>query len=222
MNQDNKDLPEGYKMTELGIFPEHWELAKLNDVLDLLSNGLTLPQNKDGQGIPLTRIETIADEKIDISRVGYLQGLTQKIVERYKLHAGDILFSHINSEPMLGKTAIYEGFPPLLIHGMNLLLIRVNEEICCPEYLNNLFKIYRYKGIFVGLGSRAVGQASINQGKLRFLDIILPPMPEQKEIAKVLSTIQKAIETQDKIIVVPFWRVKLMGEDNKNKADWKP
>lgn len=189
-----------FKQTEIGLIPEEWEVVKLGGYLELLRNGTTKKQNKDGLGYPITRIETIADARIDSERVGYINNFSKSEVERYLMEIEDILLSHINSEPHLGKTAIYEGFPPTLIHGMNLLLIRAKRCFLNSYFLNFLFNFYRLKGIFINLASRAVGQSSINQGKIKALQIPLPPLPEQEKIARVLSKIQQAIEQQDKII----------------------
>ncbi len=167
----SNDIPEGFKMTEIGLIPEEWSIVRLEDVINLIRNGLTIAQNKNGNGIPVTRIETIANERIDSTRVGHIEQLSQSYIDNYRLKYGDILISHINSESQLGKSAIYEDSPPFIIHGMNLLLIRVEQSKCDAHYLNLLFKFYRSRGIFVGLGARAVGQASINQGRLKSLNI---------------------------------------------------
>jgi type I restriction enzyme S subunit len=37
----------------------------LGEVILFVRNGTTLKQNKEGKGLPVTRIETISDEKID-------------------------------------------------------------------------------------------------------------------------------------------------------------
>jgi len=200
MNDDRKDMPNGFRDTPLGPLPEDWQVVRLGEVIALIRNGLTKRQAKDGHGIPVSRIETIADGTIDFSRVGYVSDLSQSEIDKYALRDGDILFSHINSEPMLGKTAVYRKYMPTLIHGMNLLLIRSRQNLYLSEFANYQFQFLRSKGVFMGLAARAVGQASINQGKLKSLEIPLPPLSEQCAIAQVLSTIQRAIEATERVI----------------------
>lgn len=146
---ENEVIREGFRMTELGPLPEEWEVVRLGDCLDLLRNGITKKQNKSSRGLPVSRIETISTGKVNVQRVGYILGLSDDEIERYKLQEGDILFSHINSEPYLGNSAIYESEPKNLIHGMNLLLFRTKVSILNSKFLNFLFNCYRQKQIFL-------------------------------------------------------------------------
>ncbi|WP_457750794.1 restriction endonuclease subunit S [Thermococcus sp.] len=189
-----------FKKTPIGEIPEDWEVVRLKDVLLILRNGLTSRQNKEGVGYPITRIETIAMERIDPSKVGFVENVSPKDLEKYRLYPGDILFSHINSLAHIGKTAIYEGKPNLLLHGMNLLLLRPDNEKIESWYLLWLLKFYRERGIFKNIAKKAVNQASINQTELGKLKIPLPPLPEQKKIAEILRTVDEAIEKTDEAI----------------------
>lgn len=165
-----------------------------------MRNGLTAKQVQDGGEFKVSRIETIGGGWIDESRVRFTSGLKEKDVEKYLLRKGDILFSHINSDRHLGKTGFAERDYDDLLHGMNLLLIRANPDVFDPDFLNRVFQYYRDKGVFIAICSRAVNQSSINQAKMKALELPLPPLPEQKKIAHILSTVQRAIEAQERII----------------------
>ena len=175
--------------------PKGWKLTKLGNILCRMTNGLNIEQTDvcSIDSFPISRIETIANEKIDFSRVKYCTpSIDQK--QKYLLEDGDILFSHINSDKHLGKTAIYKDIEPL-IHGVNLLLLRCNSELYNSGMLNYLLRYYRYTGVFMGIAQRAVNQSSINQKKLSNLDIPLPPLTEQKQIAEKLDKLFDQIET---------------------------
>ena len=182
---------EPRKQTEIGEIPESWEVVKLEDVLSYIGNGLTNKQNKVGDGYPVTRIETISDDCINAERVGYVNNLPNDKVEKYRLCYGDILLSHINSEPQLGRAVIFEEEPNFLLHGMNLLRMQANTEIISPFFLNFIFGVYRNRGVFIALASRAVGQSSINQSRMKSLMIPLPSLSEQNIIANVFRAIDK-------------------------------
>ena len=131
------------------LLPPNWQRVPLEGVVIRMSNGITKRQTKDRQGLAVSRIETISQGVIDFSRVGYLNNLSPSEVENYRLHGGDILFSHINSDLHLGKTAVISMNTDPLLHGMNLLLIRVDQKKVVPVFLHWLFNYYRVAGLFM-------------------------------------------------------------------------
>lgn len=189
-----------------------WPRKALGECLNLIRNGLSRTQNKESKGLPVSRIETISRDKIDPAKVGYLDNLTEAEVAEYSLLPGDVLFSHINSEPQLGRTALYQGEPPVLIHGMNLLVLRASDALDA-SFLHFQCAHLRETAAFVALAGRAVGQSSINQGRLKTLEISLPPKKEQRRIAALLSTVQRAVEHQEKLIA--------LTAELKNALMWK-
>jgi type I restriction enzyme S subunit len=173
--------------------PPGWRWVRLADAIVSLSNGTTAVQNRAGVGIPVTRIETIRNEVIDPKRVGYIREPTEALMAKFRLNIGDILFSHINSDPHLGKTAVYLGEPAVLLHGMNLIRIVPKKDSVDSAFLNYLFKCFRLQGVFVQIAQRAIGQSSINQTKMKNLPIPLPPLAEQRRIVAHLEGVQEKI-----------------------------
>jgi len=184
---NNDNLPE---------LPKGWGWTKLATVITKMSNGISKRQTKDGIGIPVSRIETIADETINLKRVGWLRDLTPETIEKYKLLPNDILFSNINSDLHLGKTAIFNMPNVTLLHGMNLLLLRPNSAIVMPKYFNFLLKHYRFSGYFVSIAQHAVNQSSINQTKLKDIAVCLAPIAEQK---RIVAEIERHFSIADQI-----------------------
>src|SRR5206468_5777899 len=113
-------LKPGYSSLQI---PFDWKVKKLGDISDKIENGLSYDGKIRISGLPITRIETISNEEINIKKVGHVEAIDSHTEKRYKLRYGDILFSHINSLEHVGKTAIYKDIPPILIHGMNLIRI---------------------------------------------------------------------------------------------------
>lgn len=181
-----------------------WNSIKLGEesppALLAMRNGLTTKQDQDKGDYKVSRIETIGGGWIDETRVRFASDVREKDVENYRIQKGDILFSHINSDPHLGKTGFAERNYEDLLHGMNLLLIRANPDVFEAAFLNRVFQYYRNIGVFISICSRSVNQSSINQAKLKAVEVPLPPLPEQKKIAHILSTVQRAIEAQERII----------------------
>lgn len=170
------------------MWPDSWKEISLEDVILRMTNGSNAAQfDTPFTGtFPITRIETIANETIDLNRVKFVK-IDDLGVAKFQLKKGDILFSHINSDKHLGKTALFDA-DDILIHGINLLLIRV-VNYYDSEFLNYLFKLFRAEGKFIEIAQKAVNQSSINQKKLKQFKIPLPPHQEQIDIKNRLNDI---------------------------------
>ena len=107
-------------------------------------------------------------------------------IEKYALKKNDILFSHINSDVHLGKTAIFKNQTNILIHGINLLLIRLSKD-ALPDFFNYQFRYKRKNGEFISIAQKSVNQSSINQPGLKNLDFVLPPLPTQLSIVSKIE-----------------------------------
>ena len=177
--------------------PKDWQIKKLGDICVKMSNGSSAKQFEDQIGLPISRIETIWNETIDLKRVKYIYENDEAFIEKYALKENDILFSHINSDIHLGKTALFKNQTKILIHGINLLLIRLCEE-AQPDFFNYQFNYKRRKGEFITIASKSVNQSSINQPKLKNIDFVLPPPETQQaivsKIEELFSELDKGIE----------------------------
>jgi type I restriction enzyme S subunit len=188
-------------MNENIKLPEGWKRVKLGEVAERITNGFVYGfSDIKKDGIPITRIETISEGYIDKNKLGYISEELYPYIKKYHLKTGDILFSHINSLEHVGKTAIYNNFPPFLVHGMNLLLLRFKNSMCYPFFLIYLLKKENIRNEIKNLSGQAVNQVSIKPFELSNLNIPLPPLPEQHKIAEILEIVDNAIEKTDRII----------------------
>jgi type I restriction enzyme S subunit len=198
----------------------------LESIVAKIGNGIDaeqIDQPSDGM-LPISRIETIWDGVIDFERVKYAE-VTKAEIDKYALQSGDILFSHINSPTHIGKTAIYRS-DQTLIHGINLLLIRVDQKKCYPEYLNYYFKSDNVRALFRARCKKAVNQASLNQPDVLSLEVPLPPLTEQKRIASLLARADRlrrlrgaADDLGDALLQSVF--LEMFGDVVRNEKGWE-
>ncbi|MFQ1946961.1 restriction endonuclease subunit S [Aeromonas veronii] len=179
-----KALPEIGEEEKPFELPAGWEFTRVGSIINRISNGFSGVQNKEGNGFPLTRIESISESVINMGRVGYSPSIPHDKLNYYRLNQGDILLSHINSDLHVGKTAIFHGNHELY-HGVNLLLIRTSCLVSY-DYIDLVFNQLRLSGYFLSVAQHAIGQSSINQSIVQSVLIPLPPLDEQHRIvAKV-------------------------------------
>jgi len=113
----------------------------------------------------------------------------------YVLKTGDILMSHINSVSHLGKTAYYENIgDETIIHGMNLLCLRLKKEQVDYKYTFYYLNSPFFKRQIPKITKKSVNQASFTVTALKQLKFILPPLNMQKRIADILDKTQEIID----------------------------
>ena len=85
-----------------------WEIKKIGQCFSSINNGANIKQIKGASGLPITRIETISNDRFNRDRMGYANIIDYKPYSKYLLCDGDILMSHINSMKFLGRAVVYK------------------------------------------------------------------------------------------------------------------
>jgi restriction endonuclease S subunit len=177
---------------EIGEIPEDWEVVRLGDNIEKPQYGISISATDENTGTRLLRITDIQDEKVDWTLVPFCR-CTKDEVEKYQLKEGDILVARIGATT--GKSYFIKNVPQS-VFGSYLIRIRAKASLD-PNYLSYYFQtnIYWFQ-INLAKGGRLKG--GINIPLLENLKIPLPPLPEQREIAEILQTIDQKIEIEKK------------------------
>ena len=203
------------------------KIFKLKDISEFIRNGVTIKQDiSSKEGIPITRIETISKGTIDFNKLGYANIFKIEKYKEWLLKKGDILISHINSEKHLGKSAIYLDNNYDIIHGMNLLCIRVIDKKVFPEYLQLFFKTNQYKKQIKKITKKSVNQASFSVNDFKEILITVPDLNIQEKIIKKIKVLEKILENNKLKLVYLSELTKslftrMFGDIKSNDKNWK-
>lgn len=171
------------------------EKVRLGDCFPYIKNGYNVRQGKDKGGMPITRIETLSDNQFNRDKVGYADIFSTEGLENRILQDGDILMSHINSLPYLGRSVMYRARPgEIFIHGMNLLRLKADRSVVEPEYAELYFRSPSFKQHVLKIAKKAVNQASFSVGNLKELEFPLMSLCDQRDVIERLSSIAAQIE----------------------------
>lgn len=186
------EVMEGYKETELGVLPQDWELVRLGEVA-LVTAGGSAPQGDHffGGKNPFIRVQHI-DEVI--SRVSGWNLITDEAVAKYSLRLfprGTIIFPKSGASIRLEKRAILPVDAYIVSH---LCAVLPDVQKVHDIFLFHTLRFVRFAE------SKAEGYPTLSLSEIKETLIPLPPLPEQCKIAHILSTIQRVIELQDRII----------------------
>ena len=173
--------------------PNNWCWATINGVTEFIKNGAQIKQFKGASGIPITRIETISNSEMDLSRMGYADITDGDDFKDHYIKNGDILMSHINSRIHIGKCALCNVGVNKIIHGMNLLRIRCRNQIM-PEYMVLYFRSTTFYNLIEPYIKNAVNQASINITNLQNILVPVPPYREQRKITLMVNKLFSTID----------------------------
>ena len=195
---------------ELELNQYGWKYLPLSALVTIEpQNGLYKPQSdyvRDDSGVPILRIDAFYDGKVtDFSK---LRRLICSSVERerYLLRENDIVINRVNSIEYLGKCAHITGMLEDTVFESNMMRFHLDESVIEAGFAVHLLCTkYIHKQI-MNRAKKAVNQASINQGDVMSLQLLVPPLTLQKQfiafveqVDKSKFRIQKSLSTSRKL-----------------------
>lgn len=196
-----------------------WEKVEIFDIAPITAK-LVDPQADEFQDMPL-----IAPDHIDSGSGRLLRISSAKeqgaISKKFFVKKGSVIYSKIR--PYLQKAVIA---PMDCLCSADMYPLDCNERVK-PEYI--LYTLISNKFTdFANKQSGRTGIPKINREEMSGFSIPLPPLPEQRAIADILSTWDRAIDTTEKLIAAKeerlegFAREIFQSTKNKNQRGWKP
>jgi type I restriction enzyme S subunit len=160
-----------YKKTEVGVIPENWEVRKLGEILKI----------KHGKSQHHVVVE---DGQYPILATGGEIGRANK----YLFDKPSVLIGRKGTidRPQYIETPFWT---------IDTLFYTEISKKCVAKYIYYLFNRIDWYSY-----NEASGVPSLNTSTIENINIPLPPLPEQKAIAKVLSDIDELVASIEKLI----------------------
>lgn len=178
------------------------EWVKLGLCFPYIKNGMNVKQQKGKSGIPITRIETLSGNRFNRDKVGYAGIISTEGIEDRILADGDILMSHINSLPYLGRAVMYEKQDgEQMIHGMNLLRLKADRSTIRPDYAAAYFRSEHFRRQIIRIANKSVNQASFSVRNLKDLSFPLVTLDRQRDIVDRLNVVDNGINALQQILL---------------------
>lgn len=199
----NKNIPQGYKDSPLGIIPQEWEVIKMGSIVNYKKGYAFKNSQYKREGIRIIRISDTNSIGIKEGESIYLDLCEHLDFCDYQIFANDIIIQTVGSRPplydsMVGKTIKVESKYNGCLLNQNLVLIRSKK--IRHEILFALLKARRYIYHIETIIQGNANQVSITLNDLFKYRIPLPPLPEQQKIAEILTCWDVAIEKQTQLI----------------------
>ena len=183
---NTEDLPDGFQMTELGPLPEEWQVVRLGEVVKLTKGRKP-------------------DELIPKYQFGALPYLTADYF-RNRLPTEWVPAQYLSKLPFCSKedvVLIWDGSKAGQVFiGLEGVLASTMVRIDPEKQIERHYLYYFLLTQFDLLNSKTTGTTipHVNKEVFHNLPIPLPPLPEQRAIAHVLRTVQRAKEATEGVI----------------------
>ena len=166
-----------------------WESVTLGDLSTSIQYGYTESASSEPIGPRFLRITDIQDDFINWSDVPYCK-ISDKDFRKYKLEKGDICIARTGNST--GATAFIKDDIEA-VFASYLIRYQLDTQRVVPDFIGFLLR-GSYWQKFVQSIKGGSAQAGANAKSFASFPILLPPLPEQKKIAAVLSCLDRKIE----------------------------
>jgi type I restriction enzyme S subunit len=206
---DNKLTTKHFYVTEI---PNDWEVKDLGQLFEF-KNGINAGKESYGTGIKFINVmEIINNDSFTADEIPGTVQITKEQKLLYLVQNGDVLFNRTSeTTDEIGLSSVYYGSEEVVFGGF---VIRGKP---IGRIVNDNFKRYCFRSQIVRDQIVRSGQGAIRtnigQGDLEKVKIPLPPLPEQRAIASLLSTWDKAISKTQELIAQKKLRKKWLMQN---------
>lgn len=191
------DVPDGFKMTELGPLPEEWKVVNLGDVFEFSRKPRGIL--KDNAEVPFIPMEHISDNSSRIN--GWQLKNVSEISSGTFVLRNDLVIAKITPSFENGKQAVLDNLPEAYGYATTeIWAIHPKNQTVIVEYLYNYLKMPPIRADLASKMEGSTGRQRLPRHVLQNLQFSLPPLPEQHAIARMLSTVQEAREKTEAAI----------------------
>jgi type I restriction enzyme, S subunit len=181
-------VPKGYKQTEVGVIPEDWDVSTVGTEFSIQLGKMIDAEKNLGVLKPYLGNRAIQWGRIELNDIG-LVALTPSDIQNFRLKAGDLLVCEGGE---IGRAAIWNNQLPECYYQKALHRLRPIQgyDIHLMLYVLQYFADTNFLNNFVTQTSIA----HLPKEKFVQVPLAVPPIEEQKLIARALSDIDALIE----------------------------
>ena len=194
----------GFKRTEVGVIPTEWDVKTLFDLADRKKELFD-----DGDWIESEHITSAGVRLIQTGNIG-VGSFIEKDTKKYiydksftslsckQLQKGDLLVCRL-ADPAGRACVLPDIGEERVVTSVDVTIFRPPPHTADRVFLSNLFSTPEW---FRAVGDRSGGTTHkrIARGALGRIAIKLPPIPEQRAIAEVLSDADALIESMEQLL----------------------
>ena len=176
-----------------------WEKVKLGELYEV-HNGLSKAGKFFGEGYPFLTFSTVFNNYFIPKQITDLVQSTEKEQESYSIRRGDVFVTRTSeTSDELGMSCVaLKDYPMATYNGFTKRMRPITNRVF-PEYIGYYMRLPSFRGEFRAFSTMTT-RASLRNEDLLGLEVKLPSIEIQKQIAGILSAYDDLIENNQKQI----------------------
>ena len=149
--------------------------------------GTSVASNHRPDGNPILRIPNVVGDRLLLDDLAYVQQ-PERDVKRLALSDGDLLLVRTNGNPnYVGRSAVFRRPDNRTwVYASYLIRVRLKEELL-PDFANAYLGLERGRRQLLRRVTTSAGNHNINANSIRLIPLPVPPLAEQKRIARLAA-----------------------------------
>ena len=183
-----------FKKTEVGRIPDVWDVKMIQEIGEVISGGT-----------PKTKENSYWDGNISWITPKDLSSFTERYIDRGERSITEEGLKNSSTKLLPKGTVLFSSRAPIGYLAIAKKELCTNQGfkniVCNKNYSNNEFLYYMLKAKKNKIESIAGGSTfkEVSGKVVKEFKIPVPPLPEQKAIAHILSTLDEKIEVNNQI-----------------------
>jgi type I restriction enzyme, S subunit len=180
------------RVTDFGDVPSAWSVLPLSEVAEVQTGIAKGKLIERGVEVPYLRVADVQDGYLDLRGVKSIT-VDARMLDRYRLRPGDVLFTEGGDADKLGRGCVWSGQIETCLHQNHVFAVRTDPRRLLPPFLALAAASPKGKAYFLDCAKQTTNLASINSTQLKQFPVPLPPSEEQEAIVNAVAAVENRL-----------------------------
>ena len=222
----NVRLKEFGKTTDNNALPEGWIKKPLKELVEMAFSSVNKKSRSDEKAVQLCNYMDVYNNDYITDDLDFMTATaSDREIEKFTLQQGDVIITKDSETPDdIGVPAVVMENLDNVICGYHLALLRPKQNEIDGIFLAKELARDRVSYQFSRVANGAT-RFGLTTDAVRNIQVNVPPLSEQKKIAHILRTWDRAIDLTERLIEAKEkrfkWLLKTLISDQQDNPEWQ-